>query len=904
VLENESVNFFPTTRSLPMPAEPPADCQSRIDAIVLDFLKAEEAGRPFDRAAVLAANPDLADDLASFFAVGHRIAPVQRDGDTGVYTSKADTDPSKSASPLPQCAGRIQIHGRIDGGGMGDVLLGHDPEIDREVAVKVLLAKHRGDPQLVGRFITEAKINGRLQHPGIAPIYEMGKLDDGSPYFAMKLIQGHTLEEMLDELFNTSGRVPPPPVWHFLKMFEQICQTIAYAHSKGIIHRDLKPKNVMVGAFGEVQVMDWGLAKVKEGAPEAACGLAGEPSWLSDTPLPSMTQKGQILGTLAYMSPEQARGETDQIDERSDVFGLGAILCVILTGQPPHTGANYEAVLAQIQRGDLSGAFARLDSCGFDPDLIALAKSCLNPIRDQRPEDGQAVAKAMTAYIGSVEKKRQAAEIERAAAEAKAEEAKARANAERKARFRTVGIAVAALLLLVAIGGGAWWWTGQRSEATTAVESALAEAQRRFDGAWNGPAGEVAGFERAVVAAKDAVDVAHRRPTPRAFRQQAEDTLAKMQAELESAKRDARLLNAAMEVRNPQETAKFIRDQKTGFMVQIPQQDADAQFSSAFDDYGLDVKKHVVDEIVEQINARPPSFGSAVAAILDEWAAELQTKKDRGFDQKRLIEVADKLDKNENRRGIRILIRRGRLIGERSANEVSRVFLPYTILSNQVLGEDSNHLRVLSREYARQLVHSQDPTQDELSLLLLSRALLTAGDETEAEQLLRAGLRRYPGDVALLNRLGRMLEEQHPPRWQDAAECYAAARAVRPVLGVSLARALGRLGKGNDEISLLEELILRQPDNPALRSIFADILIDEYDQYARAEAELREALRLAPKSPDYLNRLGVSLLQQQQYQEGEAQLRAALELSPRGYVVHCNLGSALLSQKRFKEAEP
>src|SRR5262249_11217694 len=154
---------------------------SRIDAIVLEFLKAEEAGKHFDCAHELAANPDLANDLAPFFDDYLR-RPLQPDRGTDIYISPAETDFNSSGAPLATRAGRIEIHSKIASGGMGDVLLGRDPEIDREVAVKVLRAKHRSNPELVHRFITEAKINGRLQHPGIAPIYDMGKLDDNSPY--------------------------------------------------------------------------------------------------------------------------------------------------------------------------------------------------------------------------------------------------------------------------------------------------------------------------------------------------------------------------------------------------------------------------------------------------------------------------------------------------------------------------------------------------------------------------------------------------------------------------------------------------------------------------------------------------------------------------------------------------
>src|SRR5262249_10559668 len=153
------------------------------------------------------------------------------------------------------------------------------------------------------------------------------------------------------------------------KVFEQVCQALAYAHAQGVIHRDLKPANVMVGAFGEVQVMDWGLAKGLSPAPADAVseppadGGGGSPTVCGGG---GETQAGTVLGTPGYMAPEQARGEADALDERCDVFGLGAMLCNILTGHPPFSGEAPEARVRQAARGDLAEAFARLDGCGAD----------------------------------------------------------------------------------------------------------------------------------------------------------------------------------------------------------------------------------------------------------------------------------------------------------------------------------------------------------------------------------------------------------------------------------------------------------------------------------------------------------------------------------------------------------
>ena len=155
--------------------------------------------------------------------------------------------------------GRYQLQGEIARGGMGAILKGRDVDLGRELALKVLLESHQGNPEVVSRFIEEAQIGGQLQHPGIAPVYELGTFPepDRRPYFAMKLVKGQTLAALLKERTDPAHDLP-----RFLAIFEQVCQTMAYAHARGVIHRDLKPSNVMVGSFGEVQVMDWGLAKV------------------------------------------------------------------------------------------------------------------------------------------------------------------------------------------------------------------------------------------------------------------------------------------------------------------------------------------------------------------------------------------------------------------------------------------------------------------------------------------------------------------------------------------------------------------------------------------------------------------------------------------------------------------
>ncbi|HET6573568.1 MAG TPA: serine/threonine-protein kinase [Fimbriiglobus sp.] len=209
-------------------------------------------------------------------------------------------------------------------------------------------------------------------------------------------------------------------------MFEQVCQAVGYAHAHHVIHRDLKPANVMVGAFGEVQVMDWGLAKVlanrevepPDADPDATLGTEVRSTRGAD----AATQAGSLLGTPAYMPPEQAIGAVDQIDTRSDVFGLGGILCVILTGQPPYVAADAESTRQLAARARLEDAFTRLEGCGAEPELEALCKRCLSAEKSDRPRDAGEVADAVRRLRADAEDRARRAELDRARAEVQAAE--------------------------------------------------------------------------------------------------------------------------------------------------------------------------------------------------------------------------------------------------------------------------------------------------------------------------------------------------------------------------------------------------------------------------------------------------------------------------------------------------
>ncbi|MEZ6116022.1 MAG: serine/threonine-protein kinase [Pirellulaceae bacterium] len=258
---------------------------------------------------------------------------------------------------------RYQERDEIGRGGWGVVHRAVDRQFGRDVAVKTLNQKTVNKQAVQQRFVHEAMVTGQLQHPGIVPVYELGReTDSEAPFFVMKLLQGQTLAEVIQQHHQAESRDKIVSLRNLLQRFVDVCNAVAYAHDKGIIHRDLKPSNVMVGEFGETVVVDWGLAKrilVNEETSDLDFHECPSEPFESDTanetPGPqnvSHTRMGQVVGTPSYMAPEQARGEIDRLDERSDVYSLGVMLYTILVGRSPFRASDVTTTLEMVKRGD------------------------------------------------------------------------------------------------------------------------------------------------------------------------------------------------------------------------------------------------------------------------------------------------------------------------------------------------------------------------------------------------------------------------------------------------------------------------------------------------------------------------------------------------------------------------
>src|SRR4051812_5439496 len=336
-----------------------AEQRSLLEGLVAQHLK-KHGGDVEESLAAVPAGGSIRDGLADL-GDPDLGATLGRVGSAHPPTHADDDDPDRTASlavgPPTSDGQRFRILRPHARGGLGAVSVALDSELNREVALKQILHRHADDPESRARFLLEAEVTGRLEHPGVVPVYGLGCDAEGRPFYAMRLVKGQSLKEAVEH-FHAAGGAGDPRRWNLelrqlLGRFVAVCNVVAYAHSRGVIHRDLKPANILLGPYGETLVVDWGLAKVvgrgeaaaRSGAVEATL-QPGSGSGSSET-LP-----GTALGTPAYMSPEQAEGRLEQVGPLSDLYSLGATLYYLLTGEPPIDEADVGAALRRVQRGE------------------------------------------------------------------------------------------------------------------------------------------------------------------------------------------------------------------------------------------------------------------------------------------------------------------------------------------------------------------------------------------------------------------------------------------------------------------------------------------------------------------------------------------------------------------------
>jgi serine/threonine-protein kinase len=785
------------------------------------------------------------------------------------------------SNPDADAFNRYQLQNELGHGGMGAVFKGRDPNLGRELAVKVLLTKHRNRPDLVRKFVEEAQIGGQLQHPGIVPVYELGTFADTRPYFTMKLVKGRTLAELL------AGRTTPADdLARFLGIFEQVAQTLAYAHARGVIHRDLKPSNVMVGAFGEVQVMDWGLAKVLETDTVADRGAGAESAVRTVRTDADASQAGDVMGTYAYMPPEQATGDIDAIDERADVFGLGAFLCEILTGKPPYVGQTRGEVRRKAERADLSDAHARLDACGADAELLALARLCLEPDPNDRPRDAGKVASTMTAYFRGVQDRLRTAELERVEAETRAEEevkqrelaeqlaaeAQARAVEERARRKLQVSLMAAVLAFFVLGGGGYAWERRQRDErvARTArgVEDALARAERLRGEAQAAPVSDLAKWDVALAAASEADGLIRQGEADAALRGRVDGLLAILKDEQAKARERARQAEIDRTLLAELESIRGNRSEHWD------EKRTDAEYAAAFRKVGLDLDRMEPRQVGAWIANRSDPI--ELTSYLDDW---LFARRGSGAEEaswRRLVEAARNADPDPWRDSLRA--RAGRRDADAVA-EFRRLADSESALDSQPVA--SLHLLVESLENA-------------------------AGDRERAKRVLRLAWQHHPGDFWVNIHLAHV-ESKGDGEYLDPGEAVrrsSVAVAVRPrssTAHYNLGNALRAQGKLDDAVAEYRAAIRIKPNYAEAHNNLGAAL-QAQGKLDDAIAEYHAAIRIKPDLAEAHVGLGNALQAQGKLDDAIVEHRAAIWIKPNYAGAHYNLGNALQAQGKLDDA--
>ena len=382
---------------------------------------------------------------------------------------------TRSSEPRPTHFGDYEVIAEIAVGGMGSVWRVRDEAFQRDLAIKIIKPELASRSDFRARFFREAQLCARLAHPNIVPVHTQGEAADGRPFYSMKLVEGETLAQRLKQAEQRDTS-------QLLSIFEQVCLAMAFAHRQGVIHRDLKPLNIMVGAHGEVQVMDWGLAKdIGVGNAKDNLGTSSDHSAHPESLME--TTVGDIVGTLAYMPPEQARGEV-KLTCAADVFALGSMLCEVLTGFPAYHGKNLNEVMRRATTADLAEAQERLKQCDGDPTLVEITLNCLAVNPAERPQDASVLAEQLAAHRNGIERRLQqerlSAERERGAAAERETSLLNEANWERRRRRLTTFLSLAIVLTVLLVSAMTWSWNEQRRQRVqtqSMADTSIAAAQ-------------------------------------------------------------------------------------------------------------------------------------------------------------------------------------------------------------------------------------------------------------------------------------------------------------------------------------------------------------------------------------------------------------------------------------------
>lgn len=729
--------------------------------------------------------------------------------------------------------GHYSVQELINWGGTASIHRVDDSRFDRAAAIKIPLKRFAGDERTLRRLKREAKFSGRLQHPSIVPVYDVGTTttDAGEvPYFTMRLIQGSSLAELL-----ATRPDPQHEQSRFIYMFRQICYAVAHAHSQGILHCDLKPENVMVGKFDDPYVMDWGFAREITGANQAAAvtahteddllsrvrGIGDDASQAVTMPLNADAAESSeaILGTPCYLPPEVARSGIGVANQRSDVFCLGGILCKILTGRPTFLGSPEEAFFIS-KSDDLAETQQRIKRSGADPQLISLATDCLDADLALRPANAELVAQRLSAYLQSQEDAMLNAE--RQARQSAVEMAKAAGDtAKAEKRSKRLWLALAfSIVVSIAVAGLSVWREANTArlermrESDSEIARCLQEHKALSDQAASTSLESLQTIDLALA------------------------TWNRSLVYLDEANSIGRMGNSDRDSIQSIVNARHQAAQKVSDLVELRRMVADFEWAS-------ELTTIVVDEHAPSKAIIRKAFQAALHNSEMEDYGQLVSKT-RGLPlgiRKRLSLALDSL-------------------AFTTLGDDSKTILSHATSLVEDAPEHSMRLEFLASvdEYRQFITKWDTPSlpKSQAAYMLLCTAYMEGGRTAEAIGVIERARAMFPDSYVVHIAAANALCATSPPRYAEAEHmlrCALATLPESPILFAYLGFVNRRLGRAHLAQEWLEKALEREPEFPWALSNLGFIEIGFNGHVDKARARFQEALRLQPDYAEALDGL-------------------------------------------------
>jgi eukaryotic-like serine/threonine-protein kinase len=790
----------------------------------------------------------------------------------GPHVTRSLSAPSEDAAGEGTAAGpgsaaqRYRILRPHARGGLGEVFVAQDEELHREVALKEIQQQHSDQPASRARFLLEAEITGGLEHPGIVPVYGLGLHADGRPFYAMRFIKGDSLKDAIDRFHQADAALRDPgerslALRQLLRRFIDVCNAIAYAHSRGVIHRDLKPQNIMLGPYGETLVVDWGLAK-SLGRRDAAAGPV-EATWLPTRSTDSgLTQMGSVFGTPGYMSPEQAAGNLQELGPATDIYSLGATLYCLLTGKPPIHDDDVVLALARVQRGE------------FPPPRqvkplvsAALEAICLKALAKQ-PAERYPSAREL------------ARDVEHWLADEPVAAHRERwwQRAARWARHHQAAMAAGTAAVLVALllgGAGAFAW--QREQARREAEQARQADQERQ---------KVQAKLQEVLRLRSQGRWDSGRTLLRHVEEQlGEEGPSDLRDQVAQARRQLELLARLDDIRL--QAASIVEGK-------LDTVGADREYAAVFAESGLGKEGESAEEVAQRI--RDSGIAGELVAALDAWSAFAV----QGSRVQWVLAIARHVDPDpvwrDRARDPAVRSDRAaleRLAGEARAPDQSPPLVLSVSVSLVRAGGDARGM--LRQAWQRH-------PDDFWLAFQLANVLHWQQEHAEAAGFCRAALALRPGSSMVHSNLGIVLDYQR--KREEAIEEYRRAIQLDPQYAsphYSLGKDLWEQGKPEEA---MQELRRAEQLDPKAANIHHGLgtVLHAQGKWEEAIREFRHALQLDPNYANPHNGLGNVWRAQGKREEASEEYRLAIQLDPKDAGPHINLGNVLHEQGKREEA--